>query len=177
MRSMCCVLVLMCLLHGVWRCCEPRLLFWQQQGTRISEYTVWAKCKVCYVRTIKLCCKGLTQYESITNCYRTYGFQTFVINCTIKRERKRQSWNIYHAFHKSIWILDRVKMNHSLKFNYEYLWNKIHSQLKQTITNTKIYSSVDISLAISKEKLFLGRIWGSHSGGYEEYYLLGYNAM
>jgi hypothetical protein len=21
------------------------------------------------------------------------------------------------------------------------------------------------------------RIWGSHSGGYEEYYLLGYNAM
>jgi hypothetical protein len=25
--------------------------------------------------------------------------------------------------------------------------------------------------------LMLGRIWGSHGGGYEEYYLLGYNAV
>jgi hypothetical protein len=25
--------------------------------------------------------------------------------------------------------------------------------------------------------LYLGRIWGSHSGGYEEYHLLGYNAV
>jgi hypothetical protein len=42
--------------------------------------------------------------------------------------------------------------------------------------DTKITNTCTPKFTVLESKRDLDRVWGSHSGGYEEYHLLGYNA-
>jgi hypothetical protein len=47
---------------------------------------------------------------------------------------------------------------------------KTYEDLEMELTEMWCYSILKLSLALCN-------IWGSHNGGYEEFYLMGYNAV